>query len=194
MLRSFFKKSLLCSVLTLNFGLITACRAEKEPKIVATSVIQVDTMEPALTGYLDAYLQDAAAAGVPVAQEKVSQLRQLTWVDHIDNAGLEEGGLLGHCQRRSKSGELADTTLLRIEVRRPNAQNKVGATLMDDITLKAIMYHELGHCLHDFAGHLHNEGAAIMSAHLEFARYLDFPSMLQEHFSMLKERSLVPAS
>ncbi|HET9237948.1 MAG TPA: hypothetical protein VFO10_11885 [Oligoflexus sp.] len=64
---------------------------------------------------------------------------------------------------------------------------KVGSTVMDEITLKVMVYHELGHCLHDFSGHTSGKGAAVMNAYLQPARYFDPEALLMDHFQMLKK-------
>jgi hypothetical protein len=136
-------------------------------------------MDPELQPYFDSYVRDAAAAGVPVSEQKLQEFKGLMWTDHLDTKSSSDAAILGHCQRR--------LDLSYVEMLRPNAEGKVGHTLVDDITLKVLIYHELGHCLHDFSGHTSGKSAAIMNSYIQPARYFDLDGLLRDHFEMLKK-------
>ncbi len=132
-----------------------------------------------LKPYLDAYIADSAAAGVAIPEQKLRDFKGLMWTDHVNVKASADATILGHCQRRPG--------LRYVEVLRPNAQGKAGSTTMDDITLKVMVYHELGHCLHDFSGHTSGKSAAVMNTYLQPARYFDLEGLLRDHFAMLKK-------
>jgi hypothetical protein len=136
-------------------------------------------IDPELKPHLDAYIADAAAAGVPVPEAKLQEFQGLMWTDHVNIQAAPDATLLGHCQRRSG--------LRFVEILRPNSEGKAGTTLVDDITLKVMVYHELGHCLHDFSGHTSGRSAAVMNTYLQPARYFDLDGLLRDHFQMLKK-------
>ncbi|WP_141732939.1 hypothetical protein [Oligoflexus tunisiensis] len=136
-------------------------------------------IDPDLKPHLDAYIADAAAAGVPVSEETLQDFKGLMWTDHVNIQAAPDATLLGHCQRRPG--------LRFVEILRPNSEGKAGTTLVDAITLKIMVYHELGHCLHDFSGHTSGRSAAVMNAYLQPARYFDLGGLLRDHFQMLKK-------
>lgn len=136
-------------------------------------------IDPELKPYLDSYIADAAAAGVAIPEQKLLDFKGLMWTDRVNVKASPDATLLGHCQR--KPG------LRFVEILRPNAEGKVGNTALDDITLKVMIYHELGHCLHDFSGHTSGKSAAVMNAYLQPARYFDPEGLLHDHFTMLKK-------
>jgi len=134
---------------------------------------------PELQPYLDSYLADAAAAGVPVPDTTLQEFQGLMWTDKVNVKAASDATILGVCHRRAG--------LRFVEILHPNAEGKVGSTMMDEITLKVMVYHELGHCLHDFSGHTSGQGAAVMNAYLQPARYFDPEGLLMDHFQMLKK-------
>lgn len=135
-------------------------------------------IDPELQPYFDSYLTDAAAAGVGISEQKLQDFKGLMWTDQVNIQSAEDATVLGVCQRRPG--------LRYVELLRPNTEGKAGATLVDAITLKVMVYHELGHCLHDFSGHTSGKGAAIMNSYLQPARYFDLEALLRDHFQMLK--------
>lgn len=135
--------------------------------------------DPGLKPIMDSYLADAAAAGVPVPESTLQEFQGLMWTDKVNVKAASDATILGVCHRRAG--------LRFVEILRPNAEGKVGTTAMDDITLKVMVYHELGHCLHDFSGHTSGKGAAVMNAYLQPARYFDPEGLLMDHFQMLKK-------
>lgn len=141
--------------------------------------------DPELQPYFDSYVSDAAAAGVAIPEQKLQEFKGLMWTDHINIKNSPDATILGHCQRRSN--------LRFVELLRPNTEGKVGTTLVDDVTLKVMVYHELGHCLHDFSGHTSGKSAAIMNSYLQPARYFDLDALLRDHFRMLKKMQDDPA-
>lgn len=136
-------------------------------------------IDPELRPYLDSYTADAAAAGVPVPEATLQEFQGLMWTDKVNTKAASDATILGVCHRR--------TGLRYVEILHPNAEGKVGSTARDEITLKVMVYHELGHCLHDFSGHTSGKGAAVMNAYLQPARYFDPEGLLMDHFLMLKK-------
>jgi len=136
-------------------------------------------MDPELQPYFDSYLSDAAAAGVGISEQKLQDFKGLMWTDHVNIKSAPDATVLGHCQRRPG--------LRYVELLRPNTEGKAGTTLVDNITLKVMVYHELGHCLHDFSGHTSGKSAAVMNSYLQPARYFDLDALLRDHFQMLKQ-------
>lgn len=135
--------------------------------------------DPELQPIMDSYLADAAAAGVPVPETTLQEFQGLMWTDKVNVKAAADATILGVCHRRSG--------LRYVEILHPNAEGKVGSTALDEITLKVMVYHELGHCLHDFSGHTSGKGAAVMNAYLQPARYFDPEALLMDHFQMLKK-------
>ncbi len=176
------------------FFQITACGDETRKSHAPANETSEAVIDPELKVYLDEYLADAEAAGVAVPEQKVLELKNLNWTDHISLPIPDEGALLGHCQRRNTDSPDLSKHQRSIEILRPDASGKVGLTHMDDVTLKTIVYHELAHCLHDFSGHLHSKGAALMNARLQPARYLSIDELIRDHFVMLKNRAATPGS
>lgn len=132
-----------------------------------------------LKPYLDSYIADSAAAGVTIPEQKLVDFKGLMWTDHVNVKASPDATILGHCQRRPG--------LRYVEILKPNTEGKVGNTKMDEITLKVMIYHELGHCLHDFSGHTSGKSAAVMNSYLQPARYFDLEALLRDHFNMLKK-------
>jgi hypothetical protein len=130
------------------------------------------------------YEAEAAAAGAPVAPEFRSQLVQVVWHDDLGKQGNET--VLGRCERLNENHPDPAMRFRTIRIRRPDAQGYVGSTRLDALTLKAVVYHELGHCLHDFRGHLPETTQQLMSASLPKERFHSFKDLLQQHFSLLK--------
>jgi hypothetical protein len=137
------------------------------------------SFDPELQPIMDSYLADAAAAGVPVPETTLQEFQGLMWTDKVNVKASADATILGVCHRRSG--------LRYVEILHPTAEGKVGSTVLDDITLKVMVYHELGHCLHDFSGHTSGKGAAVMNAYLQPARYFDPEALLMDHFQMLKK-------
>jgi hypothetical protein len=136
-------------------------------------------IDPELQPYLDSYIADAAAAAVAIPEQKLQDFKGLMWTDRVNVRASADATILGHCQRRPG--------LRYVEILRPNSEGKVGTTMMDEATLKVMVYHELGHCLHDFSGHTSGKSAAVMNTYLQPARYFDLEGLLQDHFQMLKK-------
>ncbi len=137
------------------------------------------SIDPELKPLLDSYVADAAKAGVAIPDEKLREFQGLMWTDTVNTRLASDATILGVCQRRPG--------LRYVEILRPNEQGKVGTTSMDAITLKIMVYHELGHCLHDFSGHTDGKSAAIMNAWLQPARFFDPDGLIADHFKMLKK-------
>lgn len=135
--------------------------------------------DPELKPYFDSYVADAADAGVPVSDANLKEFKGIMWADKLDLRGSGDDKILGLCRRR--------LDLSYVELLRPNSERMVGFTFVDDLTLKMMVYHELGHCLHGFSGHTSGKSAAIMNSNLQPARYLDPDGLLHDHFQMMKK-------
>jgi len=142
---------------------------------------------------LDEYIRQSADAGVPIPEHKLQEFKALMWTDDVTVKGPLEGEILGHCQRRATNSLDPAKRLRFIELLRPNSEGKVGITQMDEITLKVITFHELGHCLHDFDGHTNSNAAAIMNARLQPARYFDLDGLIMDHFATIKKMQNDPS-
>ncbi len=134
-----------------------------------------------------AYEADAAAAQVPVSAEFRRQLVQVIWQDDLGQQGDET--VLGRCERHNENHPDSEMRFRTVKIRKPDAEGYVGRIKLDALTLKTVVYHELGHCLHDFRGHLPETTHQIMSAALPKERFQSFHELLHQHFSLLKSRS-----
>ncbi|HYX33752.1 MAG TPA: hypothetical protein VE954_11615 [Oligoflexus sp.] len=170
-----------CFLLPLWLTLVLVSCGERRVNYDSTSYAPPSNlhMDSELQGYFDSYVSDAAAAGVGIPDETLQEFKGLMWTDHIDIKNSPDATILCHCQRRHG--------LRFVELLKPNAEGKVGTTLVDDVTLKVMVYHELGHCLHDFSGHTSGKSAAVMNSYLQPARYFDLDGLLRDHFQMLKK-------
>lgn len=133
-----------------------------------------------------AYEADAAAAQVPVAPEFRRQLLQVVWQDDLGQQGDET--VLGRCERLNENHPDPEMRFRTVKIRKPDAAGYAGRIKLDALTLKTVVYHELGHCLHDFRGHLPEATHQIMSAALPKERFQSFHELLHQHFSLLKAR------
>ncbi|WP_218109973.1 hypothetical protein [Oligoflexus tunisiensis] len=133
-----------------------------------------------------AYEAEAVMAGAPVAPEFRRQLVQVDWQNDLGTQGGET--VLGRCERLNENHPDPDMRFRTIRIRRPDARGYVGSTRMDALTLRTVVYHELGHCLHDFRGHLPETTHQLMSASLPKERFQSFQALLQQHFSLLKTK------
>lgn len=131
-----------------------------------------------------AYEADAAAAQAPVSPEFRRQLIQVIWQDDLGQQG--EQTVLGRCERFNENHPDPDMRFRRVKIRRPDAAGYAGSIKLDALTLKTIVYHELGHCLHDFRGHLPETTRQIMSTALPKERFQSFHELLHQHFALLK--------
>jgi len=133
---------------------------------------------------LEAYEEDALEAQAPVASEFRQQLVQVIWADDLGRQGDET--VLGRCERLNENHPDPELRFRTVKIRRPDAEGYVGRIKLDELTLKTVVYHELGHCLHDFRGHLPEATHQIMSAALPKERFRSFHELLQQHFTLLK--------
>ncbi len=134
-----------------------------------------------------AYEADAAAAQIPVAPEFRRQLVQVIWQDDLGQQGDET--VLGRCERFNENHADPEMRFRTVKIRKPDAEGYVGRIKLDALTLKTVVYHELGHCLHDFRGHLPEATHQIMSAALPKERFQSFHELLHQHFTLLRSRS-----
>jgi hypothetical protein len=133
---------------------------------------------------LEAYEEDAILALVPAPSELRQQLVRVVWSDDLGRQG--DDAVLGRCERLNENHPDPELRFRTVKIRRPDAEGYVGRIKLDALTLKMVVYHELGHCLHDFRGHLPEATHQIMSAVLPKDRSRSFHELLQQHFSLLK--------
>jgi hypothetical protein len=140
--------------------------------------------EAELMPLVASYERDAAAAQAPVSPEFRSQLVQVVWQDDLGQQGDEI--VLGRCERFNENHPDPEQRFRVVKVRRPDSKGFAGGIKLDALTLKTVVYHELGHCLHDFRGHLPEASHQIMSKALPKNRFQSFHELLHQHFSLLK--------
>lgn len=176
------------SLILVFFWFLTACGAS-HVNYDSNALPTPENMhiDPDLQVLMDEYIRDADAADAPVPAGNLETFKALMWADTLTREKNEDRFILGHCQIRGNS-------LRFVEIIRPDAEGKIGATKLDDETLKVIVYHELGHCLHGFSGHTDGKEAAIMNATLQPARYFDLNSLVADHFKRMKLLMAAPAA
>jgi hypothetical protein len=133
---------------------------------------------------VEAYEADAVAAQAPIAPEFRRQLVQVIWQDDLGQQGEET--ILGRCERFNENHPDRSMRFRMVKIRKPDAAGFAGRVKLDALTLKTVVYHELGHCLHDFRGHLPAATRQIMSTSLPKERFQSFHELLHQHFSLLK--------
>lgn len=141
-------------------------------------------IEPDLAPLVTAYEADADEAGVAVPSSFRQQLVQVVWQDDLGQQGDET--VLGRCERMNENHPDESMRFRTVKIRKPDAAGYVGRIKVDALTLKTIVYHELGHCLHDFRGHLPETSHQIMSTALPKERFQSFHDLLHQHFALLK--------
>ncbi len=146
--------------------------------------LPAEHIEPELQTYLESYLEDAARAGVPVQAEMLRELRRVEWTEEKI---VEEGDelSLGHCSRINSNSVQREERFRTIRIAPLHSLGLNLATRKGQIMMKAILYHELGHCLHDFYGHRPIEDQVIMSSELPEKRFGELPELISEHFRMM---------
>jgi hypothetical protein len=178
MLRRFqFAQSIVFIALIFGCGDQKPSRQESAQK----PMYQVDAD---LAPLVAAYEADADKAGASVPAEFRSQLVQVIWQDDLGEKGDET--VLGRCERMNENHPDESMRFRTVKIRKPDAAGYVGRIKVDALTLKTIVYHELGHCLHDFRGHLPETSHQIMSTALPKERFQSFHELLHQHFALLK--------
>lgn len=133
---------------------------------------------------LQSYIKDSEAAEAPVDPKFRTELVQLTW---DENLGMEGGrAVLGHCERLNEGYPDAAQRFRTVHIRKPGSDGKVDGITFDATTLKMIVYHELGHCLHDFHGHLPEASHQLMSSALPQSGSQSLGDLLARHFALMK--------
>jgi hypothetical protein len=140
--------------------------------------------ESELMPLVAAYEKDAATNAIPVSPELRVQLVQVIWHDDLGQNG--DATVLGRCERMNENHPDKSMRFRTVKIRKPDAAGYVGRIKVDALTLKTIVYHELGHCLHDFRGHLPETSHQIMSTALPKERFQSFHELLHQHFALLK--------
>jgi hypothetical protein len=169
-----------CIVFTV---LIMGCGDQKlgSPEPTNKPLYQIDAD---LAPLVAAYEADADKAGATVPAEFRSQLVQVIWHDDLGQNG--DATVLGRCERMNENHPDKSKRFRTVKIRKPDAAGYVGRIKVDALTLKTIVYHELGHCLHDFRGHLPETSHQIMSTALPKQRFQSFHELLHQHFALLK--------
>lgn len=167
----------------LMVAFVWACGAQ--PSSEDSTIPKPDTRyEAELQPLVEAYEADATRAHAPVAADFRKQLIQVVWEADLGKQNGET--VLGRCERLNENHPDPELRFRIVKIRKPDAKGYVGSIKLDDLTLKTVVYHELGHCLHDFRGHLPEATHQIMSSVLPKERFQSFQKLLQEHFSLLK--------
>jgi hypothetical protein len=164
-------------------ALIISCGDQKLPRSESAKKPMYH-MDAGLAPFVAAYEADADDAGAPVPAEFRSQLVQVIWQEDLGQQGDEV--VLGRCERFNENHPDPEQRFRVIKIRRPDANGYAGSIKIDALTLKTVVYHELGHCLHDFRGHLPEASHQIMSKVLPKNRFQSFHELLHQHFSLLK--------
>lgn len=164
-------------------GFSVSCGDQKLPRSESAPkpLYQVDED---LAPLVAAYEADADDAGAPVLAELRKQLVQVAWAEDLGQQGEET--VLGRCERLNENHPDEAMRFRTVKIRKPDAAGYVGRIKVDALTLKTIVYHELGHCLHDFRGHLPEASHQIMSTALPKERFQSFHELLHQHFALLK--------
>jgi hypothetical protein len=161
------------------------CACGSQPPMSDGSSPKPEThFESELMPLVAAYENDAAANAIPVSPELRDQLVQVVWQDDLGQQGDET--VLGRCERLNENHPDEAMRFRTVKIRKPDAAGYVGRIKVDALTLKTIVYHELGHCLHDFRGHLPEASHQIMSTALPKERFQSFHELLHQHFALLK--------
>ncbi|MCX6131786.1 MAG: hypothetical protein NTX25_22345 [Proteobacteria bacterium] len=161
--------------------LACASKPKSETQTIKKAAYHHDAeLEP----FVQAYLDDAEAAGVPVSKRFQSELVQIVWTNDLGHDG--NGRVLGRCERFNEVDPDPKQRFRTIRLVRPDTDGLVGSIKVDSITLKTIVYHELGHCLHDYRGHLPEASHQIMSSALPDDRIKDFDEKLKKHFQLMR--------
>lgn len=161
------------------------CACGPPPEVKNGAIAKPESQYAAeLQPLLEAYEEDAILALVPAPSELRQQLVRVVWADDLGRQG--DDSVLGRCDRLNENHPDPELRFRTVKIQRPDAEGYVGRVKLDALTLKTVVYHELGHCLHDFRGHLPEATHQIMSAALPKDRSLAFHELLQQHFSLLK--------
>lgn len=165
---------------------VWACgSAEKSPTSEPIKPEQAYAAE--LAPLVDAYEMEALESGTPVPEDFRNQLVQVIWQDDLGREGDEV--ILGRCERMNENSTNPDLRFRTIKIHKPDAQGYIGGIHLDEKTLRTIVYHELGHCLHDYHGHLPISSRQIMSAELPTDRLEQLPILVSQHFELMKSQS-----
>ncbi len=170
---------------TLVFVVVCVACGESIPTTPAQSVPEAH-IDPELQPFLESYVDDAARAGAPVEPDRLAELKRLEWVDEVEGAGDGEELNLGQCARGNENSIRASERFRTIKITRPETAGIHLNRAQGQLTLKAIVYHELGHCLHNYHGHRPVAEQVIMSAALPEKRFSEFNELLVEHFRMFR--------
>ncbi len=140
-----------------------------------------------LQSFLLEYKTEAIAAQTPVEASYEKQLVRLEWSDNLGERDDEH--ILGRCDRLNENHPDPAQRYRVVHIQRPNAQGMVGSIKMDRATLRTVVFHELGHCLHNYHGHLPESEEQIMSSELPEQRFGQWQSLLRAHFQLMKKAS-----
>lgn len=169
-------------------GLSEGCRAKRKISSAPLYEAPPQNFAEELKPLLDAYVVDAAMAGVPVNPMILKELRQVVWVSEIPSGSILNNATLGKCRRLNENHPDPSRRYRIIEVTKPDARMMAGSIKVDPLTLKVILYHEFGHCLHDYRSHRPEGEDSIMSTRLAKSRYSRLEALIQEHFDLLRNK------
>src|SRR5687767_8789505 len=97
-LLSFWRCFYLCGLALL----INACRA-KNQQSAPTYDAPVKSIDVELEVFLDSYIKDSAAMGVPVKPAILKELHRLVWTDEVPQGASRSNIILGHCHRLNEN-------------------------------------------------------------------------------------------
>ena len=162
------------------------CRSKKNHVSAPAYDAPQQSFAEELKPYLDSYVIDAAADGAPVDPRLLKELRRLEWKDEATTGSVINSSNLGKCFRLNENHPDPTRRYRVVEITKPDARMMAGKVKIDATTLKVIIYHELGHCLHDFKGHRPDTEDSIMSTTIPKTRYVRLEALIHEHFDLVR--------
>ncbi len=165
-----------------------ACSSKKQPA-APTYAEPPRIFDKDLQPFLDRYVMEAEARGVPVDKVAMKELRQLVWSSEIPQGFSKTSINLGRCTKLNNTNADPRLRYRIIQITKPNALKMAGPIMLDDVTLRSVVYHELGHCLHNFEGHRPAGDDAIMSTGLPATRATRMDELVEEHFMLMSKKS-----
>lgn len=165
-----------------------ACQDRKQPSAPLYEEPN-KLFEAELKPLLDRYVSEAKDRGAPVDPTALKELKQLTWTSEISKGFSKTSINLGRCIRLNENHPNPAMRYRVVQIIKPDAQQMAGTIKMDANTLRAVVYHELGHCLHNFTSHRPNTEDSIMSTALPKSRTTRMDELVEEHFLMMGKKS-----
>lgn len=172
---------------SLFFAMLGACQEKKQPSAPAYDE-PATKFEAELKPLLDRYIAEAEARGAPVDKTALKELKQLTWTNDIAQGFSKTSINLGRCIKLNEDHPNPAMRYRVVQIRQPNELKMAGPIKMDENTLRIVVYHELGHCLHNFGSHRPNTEDSIMSTALPRSRGTRMNELVEEHFMLMSTK------